>query len=481
MTDAAATAEPEKSLGGVTDPAVGQTPGRPAPEEHDLATVRPRSDGGDRWLPGPSELPPVGVSGGGTEAESVSAGSLARQLKPPSMATDGSGAINGQGMDGTGREGGPAGASVGTPGSLRRAPNRLQIAQQRGANPETERAVAAALQWIADNQEADGRWSAKRHEGGREIVEAGRDRNAAGSHADTGITGLALLALAASGNTHLEGNHREAVQKGLSFLLASQGSGGSLAGEGETYEAMYCHGMAALALSDLLATTDDPKLREPVRRAVRYTLSCQDPSGGGWRYRRQEPGDTSQLGWQLMALKTAEVARIGIPEETWYGARRFLDSVSSGNHHGLASYRPGESPSRSMTAEALACRQFLGISVSSPTAREGGDSLLGELPGGGDGVPNLYYWYYGTMAMYHLQGEHWRLWNEALQKSLLPRQRKSGALAGSWDPNGRWDGYGGRVYSTALATLCLEAFYRFFPLTGAEAASGGRRRIPGAS
>ena len=217
MTDAAATAEPEKSLGGVTDPAVGQTPGRPAPEEHDLATVRPRSDGGDRWLPGPSELPPVGVSGGGTEAESVSAGSLARQLKPPSMATDGSGAINGQGMDGTGREGGPAGASVGTPGSLRRAPNRLQIAQQRGANPETERAVAAALQWIADNQEADGRWSAKRHEGGREIVEAGRDRNAAGSHADTGITGLALLALAASGNTHLEGNHREAVQKGLSF------------------------------------------------------------------------------------------------------------------------------------------------------------------------------------------------------------------------------------------------------------------------
>ena len=170
----------------------------------------------------------------------------------------------------------------------------------------------------------------------------------------------------------------------------------------------------------------------------------------------------SQFGWQLMALKSAGLAGIAIPESAWRGARGFLDSVSGGHHHGLAAYRPGEEFSRSMTAEALACRQFLGLSRESATSREAGDYLLGALPG--EGEPNLYYWYYGSIAMYQLQGDHWKRWSEALQKTLLSTQRTSGPLAGSWDPNTRWDGYGGRVYSTSLATLCLEAHYRFLPL-----------------
>ena len=98
-----------------------------------------------------------------------------------------------------------------------------------------------------ENQGADGRWSAKQHEGGREIVEAGRDRSGAGGHADAGVTALAMLALAASGNTHREGVHQQAVRKGVGFLLALQASDGSLGGDGEIYEYTYCHGMATLA------------------------------------------------------------------------------------------------------------------------------------------------------------------------------------------------------------------------------------------
>jgi hypothetical protein len=66
--------------------------------------------------------------------------------------------------------------------------------------------------------------------------------------------------------------------------------------------------------------------------------------------------------------------------------------------------------------------------------------------------------------MYQLQGTHWKRWDDGIRKTLLSSQRSAGPLAGSWDPNTRWDGYGGRVYSTALATLCLEAYYRFCPL-----------------
>ncbi len=173
-------------------------------------------------------------------------------------------------------------------------------------------------------------------------------------------------------------------------------------------------------------------------------------------------GDTSQLGWQLMALKSAELAGIPMPEATRAGAIRFLKSVASGEEGGLASYRPGEQPSHSMTAEALVCRQFLGMARDNPAADEAGKALLGELPSK-DKV-NLYYWYYGTLGMYQLQGDYWQRWNEALQSALVGRQQTDGDLAGSWDPVCVWGGYGGRVYSTAMSALCLEVYYRFLPL-----------------
>ena len=208
--------------------------------------------------------------------------------------------------------------------------------------------------------------------------------------------------------------------------------------------------------------TADQRLEPPLRRAVAFTVAAQDPSGGGWRYLARSPGDTSQLGWQVMVLKSAELSGIPMPDTTRQGALHYLKTVSSGQYGGLASYRAGHQATRPMTAEALVCRQFLGMPLESPTGEEAGDYLLGELPG--QGRDNLYYWYYGTMAMYHLQGDHWRQWNEALQRTLIARQRRSGTLAGSWDPTTVWGGYGGRIYTTAMATLCLEVYYRFLPL-----------------
>ena len=78
---------------------------------------------------------------------------------------------------------------------LRTAPDRARLAQRHGATSETESAVRAGLKWLADNQEADGRWSPRRHEAGREAKVAGRDRRGAGIQADTGMTGLALFGL----------------------------------------------------------------------------------------------------------------------------------------------------------------------------------------------------------------------------------------------------------------------------------------------
>ena len=348
--------------------------------------------------------------------------------------------------------------------------DREQVAAAHGGSAKTEAAVNAALQWLAKNQEADGRWSPRRFGAGQETEVLGHNRGGAGANADTGITGLAMLALLGAGNTHERGTHQKAVAGGIRYLIETQHPNGNLGGNAEPFAFMYCHGMATLALSEAYAMTGDAALAEPVKKAVGYTLGAQNRSTGGWRYRPQEMGDLSQLGWQLMALKSAELAGVETPTATREGMIRFVQSVSSGTNNGLASYRAGERVSRPMTAEALVCKQFLGIPRQNPASDEAGNFLLGELPGMGE--RNYYYWYYGTLGMYQLQGEHWRRWNEALTTQLLQSQITAGEAAGTWEPNDVWGGYGGRVYSTALATLCLEVYYRYLPLYVEAAANG---------
>jgi len=457
LAEVQTTPDPERSLAGMSDVLSEGSHGEPAK----WSDVPPR--------PGPrtdvASMPGTGPAPGD-----------ARDLRPPSIAMRGDRGPFPAGDNDSSEGGAPL---VGPPllplnrrggthdqlpaiYSLRMAPDRSRRAQLHGATPETEAAVKAALAWLADNQEPEGHWDARKHGAGRELFVATRDRQSAGARADTGITGLALLAFLASGHTHQDGLYKSNVRRGLQYLLSSQKHDGNLGGDARMYAFMYCHAMGTFALSEAFGMTGDQRLREPVRRAVAYTLAAQDPSGGGWRYKPGDPGDTSQLGWQLMALKSAELGGIPIPEQCRQRALRFLDEVSSGQYGGLAAYRPVEPASRAMTAEALVCRVFLGMTPNHPVGKEAGDYLLAELPG--QGRDNLYYWYYATLGMYNLQGDHWDRWNDALQKTLLASQQKKGPLAGSWDPDTVWGGYGGRVYSTALAALSLEVYYRFLPL-----------------
>ena len=340
--------------------------------------------------------------------------------------------------------------------------DRSQIVAQNGGDSRTEEAVARALRWLAEHQSADGRWDASQYGAGVAVDSIGQDRNGAGAHADTGITALALLAFLGNGQTHLHGEYRKNIQHALEFLLRSQGSDGNLAGEAKLFAMMYCHGMSLLAISEAYAISGDQRLKPYVERGVQFTLYSQNATTGGWRYRPGDRGDMSQFGWQVMALKSAELGGIPIPARTRTGMLRFLSSVSSGSFGGLASYRAGERTSRTMTAEALACRFFLDQFDHPQLLQEATNFIAQEPPQ--EGKPNLYYWYYGTLAMYHAKNKHWSTWNNSLKRQLLTRQRLDGNLEGSWDPDTVWGSYGGRVFSTAMASLCLEVYYRYLPV-----------------
>jgi hypothetical protein len=344
----------------------------------------------------------------------------------------------------------------------RTAENRNDVVVVGGGNAETEAAVQAALAWLAANQGPDGRWNARRHSAGQETQVLGHDRGGAGNEADTGISGLAILAFLGTGQSHLEGQYSETIRRGLEFLLRSQKPDGNLAGNSRLFARMYCHGMAALAISEAYAMTGDERLRPHVERAMLYTTRAQNPNDGGWRYLPGDSGDMSQFGWQLMALKSAELGGIVIPDATHRGMRRFLESVSTGRHRGLAAYQPHGPPTVTMTAEALFSRLFLDAQRSEAAISEAVQLLMQETPRSGE--INLYYWYYATIALFQLQGSEWETWNQHLQQRLLATQVTTGSNAGSWPTQTVWGGYGGRVYTTAMAALCLEVYYRYLPM-----------------
>jgi hypothetical protein len=353
---------------------------------------------------------------------------------------------------------------------LRQSPSKLQIASAFGADENTEAAVTSALQWLASAQDTTGAWVAGAHGAGTETYALGQSRYGTGAKADTGISGLALLAFLSAGHTHLDGDHKQTVASGLRYLIDSQMPSGDLSGRKQIGDSpsvlnarMYCHGIATLALAEAYTMTKDEVLREPVLRAAQYTINAQDLRSGGWRYKPRIGGDLSQFGWQAMALKSVQRAGVKIPTPVQDRMAQFLKSCEAGRNKGLATYLPGDGrPSVTMTAEALACNLLLERTIRPEQQGEAVAALTNNLPG--QEQDNVYYWYYATLAMFQLQDDNWKAWNAALKQRLLATQATAGPLSGSWEPDRVWGGYGGRVYSTAMSCLCLEVYYRFLPM-----------------
>ena len=349
---------------------------------------------------------------------------------------------------------------------LRDAQVRKKVTAQNGGTNESEKAVEASLKWLAAVQSLAGNWDANRWGSGLvRVDEEGVDRQNAGREADTGLTGLTVLAFLGAGYTHEKGPYQKNVENALRWLIKQQDESGFLGGNATHYARMYCHGMATYALAEAYGMSDAQSrqwLRGPLEKAIEYTLDFQHDTDGGWRYEKGKMGDMSMFGWHLMALKSAEINGIPIPEKHKQLMSDFLRTHSLGSNKGLAAYRPGKPITPAMTAEALFCKQMLGLKRDDPQSKEAVEYLTNNLPR--RSRFNLYYWYYGTLAMRNYGGRDWDQWNNQVRELLIREQRQVGTLAGSWDPDGPWGRYGGRIYSTALSTLSLEVYYRFLPL-----------------
>ncbi|HEV3339904.1 MAG TPA: prenyltransferase/squalene oxidase repeat-containing protein [Pirellulales bacterium] len=348
---------------------------------------------------------------------------------------------------------------------------RGQLVAREGGTTQSEAAVTRALEWLERHQGKSGRWSLN---GFNSVGDCnGRCRDL-GVESDTAATALALLPFLGAGQTHLRGDHTLTVARGLRALMDMQLPDGDLRGPGSGN--MYAHGQATIALCEAYALTQAENLKEPAQRAVNFVVAAQHEAGG-WRYRPGEPGDLSVVGWQMMALRSAQMAYLQVPQETFLKATHFLNSVQQSRTIGLYCYMPKSGPSHVMTAEGLLCRQYSGWRRNNPVLHNG-VSWLGanQLPQ--KDRANMYFWYYGTQVMHHMGGEAWEKWNGALRDLLISLQSSSGHEAGSWPPLGGHDSQGGRLYTTALAACTLEVYYRHLPLYRGAAAGGAEPSPP---
>ncbi|MHC5210435.1 MAG: hypothetical protein ACYTG2_06950 [Planctomycetota bacterium] len=347
--------------------------------------------------------------------------------------------------------------------------------KEHGGNAETEAAVATGLSYLAQVQGAEGYWGDKK----TFDEKYGEMR--------VGKTGLCLLAFLGAGHTpSSDTQYSETTDRALTALLASQDEETGHFG----HTASYSHAIATYALAECFALTADRRLREPLQRAVDWILRKQHLQDdvrfkGGWGYyypdgRSYDPWPrTSVTVWQVMALESARVGGLKVPDRAFDDSRTFLLNAYN-RSEGIVVYNhaparlnsdyatlPGSTPAGlfalSLLGEKLGDQEYdkavSWVLDKAPSAyREGDrDAFLNEAEG------NLYFWYYGSLAMFRLGGDRWEEWNRQLQDTLLPVQSEDG----SWQPISLYARFSGdteedRSYTTAMCVLTLEVYYRYF-------------------
>lgn len=166
--------------------------------------------------------------------------------------------------------------------------------------------------------------------------------------------------------------------------------------------------------------------------------------------------------WVVMALKSAQMAGFEIPSSAIVKMDLFMDSIAR-DEKAQYSYQPGKAPIPSTTAMGLVARVFSGTPKNAKFL-DAGTQLISEW---GCDESDLYYDYYATLLLRHYGGERWTTWNQEMRDYLILTQMQSGKDEGSWfftEPEKTNNQIGGRLYTTALAVMILEVYYRYLPI-----------------
>ncbi|MCZ6596412.1 MAG: hypothetical protein O7B99_02110, partial [Planctomycetota bacterium] len=275
------------------------------------------------------------------------------------------------------------------------------------------------------------------------------------------------------------------VLRGVRYLIGRQDPDSGRIGAVDSWNFVTEHALATQVLAEAAYSSRSPAVHRAAQKATTYLLRARNPYAA-WRYEVPPTGDNDTMvtGAIALALATARDVGLTVDATAFEGALAWIDEVTDpatgrigydamGSWDARYDFNTRFLPEKgeAMTALGLLCRLFLGQDPKDHPIMEKHADLLRRTPPTWDPEGfgcDMISWYYGTYAMFQMGGSHWKNWNQAMKKAVLESQRKDGHHAGSWDPVGPWGGVGGRVYATALMSLCLEVYFRYAKVLGAR-------------
>ncbi len=308
--------------------------------------------------------------------------------------------------------------------------------------PDVRVAVNNGLRFIAAQQQDDGRFCT-------------------GGSKNTHETSIALMAFMLQGHIPGQGKYGEAMENGLSYLIAKGEEQDGFLGSGANNASMYEHGLGVLALSEAWGHSKNPKIRKVLRNAVDITLRAQNDQGG-WRYQpKPNDADLSMTAMHLVALNSAREAGIAVPQSTIDRAAEYVVSCQDEETGGFAYTGVGRKTASFPVSAGGTLALMLSGKRDDLTVRRGmaylkdHDDIKFSPEESERGFPFFYYaHYYAIQVMYQSGEEDFKDWYPKILKTLLETQEDDG----SWS-----SGHGG-VYGTGMAILISGVPYRYLPI-----------------
>jgi len=343
--------------------------------------------------------------------------------------------------------------------------DRLQRLADSGGTPECEDAVVKSLRYLKENQNQDGSWTDQQK---------------------VGMTGLALLAYLGHCETAQSEEFGETVLSAITYLVdKAMKNNGKLATDFKDNHWCYEHAIAVYALAEAYTLCvksfgeNIHQLEEAVLASGQFMINSQH-QGGGWDYGYSEDsgrgGDTSIVGWHLQALKACKYTGLDFKNITSCSRdglaymERCQNSDGSMGYSGTGLHGDGTT----LAAVGALCAQIWKSSATK-MARKGCDFIDKNMKfDWSTPDSDLYGHYYAVQALINNGGREWKKYNELFRDQVLKNQNADGSykdVAGGGQINATAASFkgGGKFnihYRTCLATLMLEAYYRFLPATG---------------
>lgn len=287
--------------------------------------------------------------------------------------------------------------------------------------------------------------------------------------AETGVVGLAVVAILAHGDDPNFGPYKETIHKGLNYILDKANKETGYIGT-----SMYNHGFATLALAEAYGVVNNHRIGPALRRAVDLILNAQKKNPrGAWRYSPEaKDADVTVTGAQMVALLAAKNAGFDVPKEAFIKGVEFMLKCQSAN--GGFGYTSPSGPNEPRSA--IGCltltltnrflnKDELGSKVKGGENADSEIDLSEALAKAREYMLNQrdsvqshyrhYSLYYASQAIFHATPEEWATWNAKNIKRLQGTQNTE---------NGSWGGNYGTTFSTSAALLSLALNYRFLPI-----------------